>query len=296
MDKNSYLNLDIRVLNTFLIIIETGSITAAANKLNVTQSAVSHSLEKLRGIFQDELFLRAGRGIKPTPRALQIFEELKPLLSNIRALTEATDFEPSKAVINWTVAANDFQRDMLLSDFYQRVSAQIQHFSLNVIPSEIPAADLLRDDTVDLAITPMPPDATDVLQKRLFSTYSSCFYNPDRRSAPTTTEDFQQAGYVSLTFTAGKFVGAEHSLAQAIEKRVQVRVSNFSGIASFLRHSELMAIAPALMKNNLLAGFSDAPLPYEHSKLNMYMLWHQRHQKDPAHQWLRAQLMSVVEE
>lgn len=120
MDKHSYLNLDIRALNTFLIIMQTGSITAAANQLNVTQSAISHGLEKLRGIFQDELFLRAGRGIKPTPRAQQLFEELKPLLASIQSLTEAAEFVPAQANIKWTVAANDFQRDMLLPGFYQK--------------------------------------------------------------------------------------------------------------------------------------------------------------------------------
>lgn len=289
MDKNSYLNLDIRALNTFLIIIETSSITATANQLNITQSAVSHGLEKLRGIFQDELFLRAGRGIKPTPRAKQLHEELRPLLANIRALTKAADFEPAKAQINWTIAANDFQRDMLLPGFYQRVASQVKHFVLNVIPSEIPAADLLRDDAVNLAISPMPPDAPDILQKRLFTTHNHCFYDASCRSAPNTIEDFKQANYISLTFTAGKFITEENPLALAIENKVRVRVSNFAGLPGFLRGSELLTIAPLLMKNHLLAGFAETPLPYTQPKFNMYMLWHQRYQNDAAHQWLRTQ-------
>lgn len=293
MNKNSYLNLDIRALNTFLIIIETGSITATANQLNVTQSAVSHGLEKLRGIFQDELFLRAGRGIKPTPRAKQLHEDLKPLLANIKALTEIADFKPKQAKTNWTVAANDFQRDLLLPDFYQKVSQQVEHFTLNVIPSEIPAADLLRNDAVNLAISPMPPDAPDIMQKRLFSTQSHCFYDPNCRSAPTTESDFKQAEYISLTFTAGKFIAQENPTALAIENKVHVRVSNFAGLASFLRGSELLAIAPVMMKNNLLAGFAETPLPYEPPELNMYMLWHQRYQNDSTHKWLREQLLAV---
>lgn len=294
MDKSSYLNLDIRALNTFLIIMETGSITATANQLNITQSAVSHGLEKLRGIFQDELFLRAGRGIKPTPRAHLLFEELKPLLANIKALTETANFELAKAKINWTIAANDFQRDMLLPGFYQCVAKQVQHFTLNVIPSEIPATDLLRDDAVNLVISPMPPDAPDILQKRLFSTHNRCFYDATCRSAPTTEEDFQNADYISLTFTVGRQLGSiENPTALAIEDKVHIRVSNFSGLVSFLRGSELLTIAPLLMKDNLLAGFAEAPLPYEQPPFNMYMLWHQRNQNDPAHKWLRAQLLSV---
>ena len=113
---NKYLNLDVRSLHTFLVIIETGSITAAANQLNITQSAVSHGLEKLRGIFQDQLFIRAGRGIKPTPRAEQLFKELKPLLANINALTQQDVFEPADASISWTIPPMTF-REIL---FYLR--------------------------------------------------------------------------------------------------------------------------------------------------------------------------------
>ncbi len=298
MDKHSYLNLDIRALNTFLTIMETGSITATANQLNVTQSAVSHGLEKLRNIFQDELFLRAGRGIKPTPRAEQLFEELKPLLANIKALTETIDFIPDTADIHWNIASNDFQRDVILPTFYQRVAPQVQKLALNIIPSEVPTVELLRDDAVDIAISPIPPDAPDILQKRLFILqHSSCFFDASSRDAPLTLEDFQQANYISLTFMAGKHLLAEeHPIALAIEDRVVIRVSNFAGLASFLRHSELMVIAPSLMRNNLLAGFAEVPLPYTIPQLNMYMLWHQRYQKDAAHAWLRAQLLTVCAE
>lgn len=294
MDKTSYLNLDIRALHTFLTIMETGSITAAANQLNVTQSAVSHGLEKLRGIFQDELFLRAGRSIKPTPRAERLFDELKPLLANVKALTEAAEFKPETAEISWTIAANDMQRDAVLPMFYQQVAPQLKRFNLNVIPSEIPAAELLRDGLVDLVISPIPPDAPDILQKRLFTTDSSCFFDASVRSAPQTLEDFSEAKYISLTFMAGKqVVPNQHPITQSIEDNVVVRVSNFAGIASFMRGSPLLAVVPTLLKRNFLAEFSHVALPYTPPELNIYMLWHQRYQEDDAHRWLRAQLLDV---
>lgn len=294
MDKTSYLNLDIRALHTFLTIMETGSITAAANQLNVTQSAVSHGLEKLRGIFQDELFLRAGRGITPTPRAEQLFDELKPLLANIKALTEVTEFKPETAEVSWTVAANDLQRDAVLPLFYQQVAPQLKRFNLNIIPSEIPAAEQLRDGLVDLVITPIPPDAPDIMQKRLFNTDASCFFDANIRNAPQTLDDFREAHYISLTFMAGKqVVPNQHPITQAIEDNVVVRVSNFAGIASFMRGSPLLAVVPTLLKRNFLAEFDHVALPYTPPELSIYMLWHQRYQEDTAHRWLRAQLLDV---
>lgn len=292
MDQKNYLNLDIRALHTFLTIMETGSITLAAERLNVTQSAVSHGLEKLRGIFHDPLFLRAGRGIKPTPRAEQLFTELKPLLANIKALTETVDFDPATADIEWTIAANDFQRDTMLPAFYQQVAPQVKRLALNIIPSQLPSIELLRDGDVDIAISPVPPNAPDILQKRLFTTHASCFYDGSARSAPTTEEDFRQAHYIGLTFMMGKQVdSAAHSIAMATEDNIVVRVSNFSGLASFLQDSRLLAIAPILMKRTLLKEFDEVPLPYKPPALNMYMLWHQRCKNDASHAWLREQLL-----
>lgn len=294
MDKSSYLNLDMRLLNTFLVIMETQSLTAAAYQLNVSQSAVSHGLKRLRVIFGDQLFIRVGRGIKPTLRAQQLYEEFKPMLANIRVLSEATEFDPHKANISWTVAANDLQRDVLLPDFYQSVSQQVESFSLNVVPSEVPAVSLLNDDVTDLVISPLPPDAPGIMQTRLFSTGISCFYDSACRAAPTTIKDFKQAHYIGITFTAGiSFFGKDHPLASVIDKNVRVRVANFAGLASFLRGSELLVITPSLLKNTMLKGFGNVPIPDDSLQLNMYMLWHQVSHENVEHQWLRAQMLAV---
>lgn len=291
---NNYLNLDVRLLHTFLIVMETGSITATANQLNITQSAVSHGLEKLRGIFQDQLFLRAGRGITPTPRAEQLFQELKPLLANIRALTQNAEFTPAEASISWTVAANDFQRDIVLPAFYQRVSPQLKHFSLDIIPSELPATELLRNGEVDLVISPVTPDASDIMQKQLFSSTVCCFYDHNTRAAPTTTEDFLASQYISLTFMAGRRRPGEHPIMEKLEDNIIVRVSNFAGIASFMQDSELLAIVPGMLIKTALANFSQVEFPYDPPELKVYMLWHQRYQNDAAHQWLRTELLNAI--
>lgn len=287
---NKYLNLDVRSLHTFLIIMETGSITATANQLNITQSAVSHGVEKLRGIFQDQLFLRAGRGIKPTPRAEQLFKELKPLLANISALTQNTEFNPAEANIHWTVAANDFQRDVVLPAFYDRVSKQVKRFSLDVIPSEVPPTELLRNGDVDLVISPVPPDAPDILQKQLFSTTVACFYDKNVRKPPKTAEDFLESNYISLTFMAGRRRAGENPIMEKLEKNIIVRVSNFAGIASFIRGSELLAIVPEMLIKTSLANLSQTEFPFDAPKLRVYSLWHQRYQNDAEHQWLRTEL------
>lgn len=294
MPKINYLSLDLRVLYTFLIIMDTSSITASANQLNITQSAVSHSLDKLREIFQDPLFIRSGRGITPTPRAIELANELRPLLKQIEALTTPPHFNPAEAELKWVVAANDFQRDLLLPTFYQQVSKLVADFSLHIEPSEIPTVESLRDGDIDLILSPMAPDAPDVMQKRLFDSGGSCFYDASIRKAPNSEADYKNACYISLTFMAGKNAkGDVHPVVAAVDHNVKVRVPNFAGLAEFLKGTDLLAIAPSLMKNSQLKGFASVPFPYQYENLSMYMLWHQRNQLDAAHTWLRQQLIET---
>ena len=80
-------------------------------------------------------------------------------------------------------------------------------------------------------------------------------------------------------------------MMEKIEINIIVRVSNFAGIASFMRGSKLLAIVPEMLMNSSLADFNRVSLPYATPELKFYMLWHQRNQNDAAHQWLRNELL-----
>lgn len=293
---DDYLNLDVKTLRLFLTVLETGSLTATANQLNVTQSAISHALERLRQIFGDPLFIRSGRGISATPHALYLAEQLKPLLGQLKLLTQPPVFEAQQAKLEWIVAANDFQSELLLPDFYRQVIKQVADFKMTIIQSEVPSINALREKSIDLVLTPLAPDAPDIIQKRLFSDQTVCFYDANARSAPVTEADFRQSHYISLTFLSGKRMSAnESSIASDLERNVSVRVPNFSGIAGFLTNTPLLVIAPSLLHKRSLAAFDFVPLPYEPPQLSLYMLWHQRNHTNPSHIWLREQLIQCCE-
>jgi DNA-binding transcriptional LysR family regulator len=295
MKPETYLQLDAWSLHILLVIMKEGSITKAANQLDLTQSAVSHALEKLRGVFDDPLFIRAGRGIKPTPRAIEITEALQPIMQNLSALTQVPEFRPKEAVIEWRLAANDFQRDLILPEFYRVVSEQVKSFSLHIEPLEFPEIHLMREDKLDLMLSPVRPEGADIMQRKLFQDKTSCFFDASVRSAPKTEADYSEAAYIGLSFLQNKRLRdtEQNVFGHALENNTKVRVSNFSGLSSFLRGSDLLVIAPSLMRRTVLADFAEVEIPFENVALDMYMLWHKRHQKDAEHSWLREQL-SVV--
>ncbi|MBV5335636.1 LysR family transcriptional regulator, partial [bacterium] len=114
MSDFDYLSLSGRNLKAFLAVIEEGSVGGAAQRLGVTQSAVSHTLDRLREMLGDPLFVRSGRNIVPTAHALAAAEQARAVLDGMRALAGAGPFSAAGATMRLTVAANDLQRDVLL--------------------------------------------------------------------------------------------------------------------------------------------------------------------------------------
>ena len=114
MSKFDYSDLDGRLLKLLVAVVETGSITGAAHRLGVTQSAVSHLLDKLRAITGDPLFVKSGRGIVATAHAGELVAQARELLGGMERFAMSGAFDPATWATTITIAANDFQRDLLL--------------------------------------------------------------------------------------------------------------------------------------------------------------------------------------
>ena len=108
MSKIDYLNLDGNTLRTFITVFDEKSVSRAAERLGVSQSAVSHTLEKLRVIFDDPLFVREGRGIESPPRGISLRSPVESALDDLLALTDHRAFNPYVEEMEFTIAANDF--------------------------------------------------------------------------------------------------------------------------------------------------------------------------------------------
>jgi len=295
MSQFDHLDLDGHLLQLLLAVIEEGSITRAADRLGVTQSAVSHLLDKLRSIVGDPLFVKSGRGIVPTARAQALAVHARTLLDELRRFSSAVDFDPAKLSVLVTIAANDLQRDLLLPSFLRYVRSQAPGFTLRVIRSGAPTAELLRDEHCQLAITPRPPEASDILQKRLYEDSYRVFYDASQRGAPVTVEDYLAADHVTVLHEPGRSLDIDEVLAErGIRRRFVAQVPGFAGVGPFLRGSAMVATLPSLLRAYMLRDFAVAPVPVASPPTPMFMVWHRRHQADPMHRWLRQQLEIVV--
>ncbi len=295
MSRFDHLDLDPRLLQLLVAVVEERSITRAAGRLGVTQSAVSHGLERLRAIVGDAVVVKSGRGIVPTAHAEALAVRARELLEALRGFATAGTFEPARLVATVRIAANDLQRDLLLPRLFARLHDAAPGLTLHVVPSEVPSAEMLRDDGCHLVISPRPPEAGDIVHKRLFEDGYRVFYDASQRDAPSTREDYEQAEHVTVLRDAGRALDIDRVLGAAgVQRRFVVQVPDFAGVRPFVRGSRRLATLPGLLRVDLLRGLAHAPVPVACPPMPMYMVWHLRHQTDPMHQWLRRELEAVV--
>lgn len=295
MSKFDGSGLDGHLLKLLLAVLETGSITAAADRLGVTQSAVSHLLDKLRAITGDPLFVKRGRGIVPTARAEALAQPARDMLHQMQLFAQGAAFDPAAWQTELTIAANDFQRDLLLPALAARLRSAAPGVTLRIVPSGAPSAELLRSDACQLVISPRPPDGTDIVQKRLFEDQYRVFYDASVRSPPATEADYLAADHATVAYEAHRGLDLDRQLlARGVRRRFAVRVPGFAALPAFVRGTALLTTAPSLLARTALAGLASAPVPVVCPPMPMYLIWHARYQQDAAHRWLRAEVEGVV--
>ncbi len=294
--SHSHLDLDGRLLQLLLAVHEEGSVTRAAGRLSLTQSAVSHGLDKLRAIVGDPLFVKSGRGITATAQADLLARRARLLLDELRAFSVAAGFDPARLSTCFTIAANDLQRDLLLPPLLRRLRAQAPGVTLRVIPSGAPSAAMLRDEACQLIITPRPPEGSDIFQKRLFEDHYRVFFDAAQRSAPASRADYLAAEHVSVLYEPRRSLDVDQwLLARGVQRQFIATVPGLAALGPMLRGSVWIATAPSMMAHAALGDLASAPVPLATPAMPMYMVWHRRHQDNPVQRWLRTALSEVAE-
>jgi len=292
MKEIDFLALDGKSLRTFLVVLEELSVTKAAERLGVTQSAVSHTLDKLRLALGDPLFVRSGRNITATERATSLHVPVRAVLDDLKALASQRSFDPFVGELEFTIAANDFQRDLIFPSLIKELRSEGVDISFRFIPARIPSTGLLRQGHCQLMITPFPPDGPDIFQKRLFDDEDRCFFDANVRAAPESISDFMAADYIDVDFKEDG-LGLK-KLAGDKGFKSKITVPNFSDTAVYLKNSDMLTVQLSLMSRTHLQQFSSVAIPFGGVSLSMFMVWHKRDHIDPASQWLRKKIESRI--
>jgi len=288
MNEIDHLSLDGHLLHLLVTVTELQSVSRAAEQLNLTQSAVSHQIERLRRLLGHPLFVKSGRGIMPTAHAQALASQAKALLNDMQRFTRPVVFDPGQLQRTLTIAANDLQRDLLLPALLQRLRSQAPEIRLRVLPSDVPSADILRGQAVELVISPRLPDTSDIKHRRLFSDSYRVFYDPKVRRPPRSLRQYLQSEHVAVVHTTQQRLELDELLLRkGMDRDFAVTLSSFGGVPGFILGTDRLATLPGRLRQGLLRGLGDAAPPFPTPDMPMYAAWHIRHQDDPVHRWLR---------
>ena len=295
MSKFDYLGLDGNALTTFLTVLEESSVSRAAERLGVTQSAVSHTLEKLRGIFGDPLFVRAGRGIESTAKARALQASVESVLDDLKSLTDHREFDPLVEPMEFTIAANDFPIQLIFPKLLRDLSEEGIQLRVRFIPSGIPSVSVLRASRYRLLITPTPPSDPELEKCSLIQSKMEIFYDSTVRKPPKTKKQFAESNYVEVRFSDTEAsLMALPTFDPSTMKPPVISVPNFGSLAPMIKGTDRITTQLAVMKLGLLNELDSTPLLFKTGMLDLFLIWHRREHDDPAHRWLRQRIVGTV--
>ena len=281
---------DLNLLVTLDVLLAEGSVARAAQRLRLSPSAMSRALARLRDATGDPLLVRAGRGLVPTPRALELRERVGHLVQDAEAvLRPAEKLDLKQLVRTFTLRASDGFVENFGPDLIARVAKEAPGVRLRFVPKPDKDSAPLRDATVDLE-TGVIGETTGP-EVRAQALFRDRFVGAVRAGHPlcrgkVTPSRYAAAKHV-LVSRRGTDKGPIDEVLEPLQREIATIVGGFSAALALARASDLVATIPERQTGNLRAGMHSFPLPVVTPEITVCLLWHPRLDADAAHRWLR---------
>jgi DNA-binding transcriptional LysR family regulator len=283
---------DLNLLHTLDVLLSEGSVTHAARKLQLSPSAMSRALARLRLVTGDQLLVRAGRGLVPTVRAIEIREEVAALVNDAHALLRPTvRLNLSTLERTFTLRSSDGFAETFGPLLIRKVRDEAPGIRLRFVRKLDKDSAGLRDGTFDLE-TGVVDEAIgpEVRAQALFSDRYVGVVRGDHplRSLIMTAELYSQWDHVAA-WRHGMNLGVidDALLERSRKRKVVASVDGFSAALALARGTDLIATVPEHHTVGLRGGMHSFPVPLPAYDFTISLLWHPRLDGDPAHRWLR---------
>jgi len=289
---------DFNLLVTLDVLLAEGSVARAARRLRLSPSAMSRSLARLRETTGDPLLVRAGRGLVPTPRALELRERVSGLVQDVGAV-----LRPARK-INLRRLARTFtlrNRDGFVENFgpalIARVAAEAPLVRLCFVQKSDKESAALRDGSVDLETAVVV--STTGPELRAQALFRDRFIGVVRAGHALTRGRITPPRYAGGRHITVSRRGLEKGPIDealkpfGLEREIATVVDGFSAALALARGSDLIASVPERQTGNLRAGMHGFPLPIPSPEITISLLWHPRMEADPAHRWLRRLVLET---
>jgi DNA-binding transcriptional LysR family regulator len=297
------MKFDLNLLPVFVTLMEERNVTRAAERLGITQPALSNALARLRVVMRDQLFVRERYGIQPT----QMAQELAPVIE--AALTQIDDvilgqqeFDPARAERLLTIAPNSYVEFALVPAVVARLREVAPGIKLRLTPygNDLIEAGVMSGTTA-LALGRIvdPPD--NMVVQHLMDDGLACVVRADHPEIhdSISREQYERLKHVNVLPPGRMRVGLFQALEQqGLTRDVAVSVTHFLAVPEMIAVTDYCSTLPSLICRRLARDLrlKVVPAPVDLGTFPVEMAWHVRYRHDPAHRWLRSLIGIVAKE
>jgi DNA-binding transcriptional LysR family regulator len=305
----NFRTLDLNLLRVFDAVMAERNLTRAAERLSLTQPAVSNALKRLRDSVGEELLTRIPHGVKPTARAEALWPEVRVALEQLQAAFEPSRFDPQFDGATFRIAMSDGTAVVLMPPLIEHVERTGALVNLRVLPLvERDPRPLLASGDADAAVGYFPEAVARMLdqgpadslrRERLYDSGYVCVMRKDHPLAGTalTLDAFCDAHHLLMSLSGQAHGAVEHALAAlGRARRIVATVNQYHTAGRIVVHSNLLTVLPTSLVAT--TGFADRlevrALPFAVDALHIDLLWHLRNDAAPAQRWLRRRLAGAA--
>ncbi|WAP69801.1 LysR family transcriptional regulator [Jiella pelagia] len=296
MANDLHLKTDFHALKVLLHVHDLGSITAAADQLGMSQSSVSYTIDRLREVFGDPLFVRLGRAIAPTVRCEAAAAGARQLLGQYEDLVTPVAFDPATSTETFVLSCNFLERSILLAPLVRHLQRAAPRARLHVISAEGEGMEQLRSAACDVVVSPVAADTAGLYSERLLSEKYACFISHHSR---WTTERLDLESYIRAEHIEVRpapnwrpyFHTALDRLGMTTTPRVVV--SSFGEIDRAIDGTDLILTASEGFKRSFSPRITCVRAPFD-CTFSIHMAWAGRTHRSGAHLWFRQVLRDIM--
>ena len=293
--------LDLNLLVALDAMLTERNVSRSADRMHMTQSAMSNALNRLRGYFDDDLLVPMGRGMELTPRAEFLRSAVRDVLVRIEAsITTKPMFDPAHSDRKFRIFVSDYTMGTLIPHMLALAHRQSKSVRFDLLPQVAQPQRALEQGEADLLIIPTDFCSPDHPAENLFSERFLCIAWSEGRYAtgPLTLDDYGRAGHVIMQPPGGAPSFETSTIRRlGIERRTEVSTFSFAGIPPLIVGTDRLATVHAQIAGQASLNLPLAvhEPPFEIPAMQQAMQWHRHRTQDPGLIWLRELLAASAE-
>lgn len=294
-------SVDLNLLPVLEAIYVERNLTRAAERVGLSQPAMSNALSRLRGILDDDLFVRQGRTMQPTPKARQVALAVQEALDILRkGLTAQSSFALDENR-TFRICGSEHVEYVIAPAMVRILEDHIANIKLHVLkPTPGQELSLLKSGEADLVVDYERPDSSELVSQELYSDQLICLMRQDHPFVgdELTIEDFGNMMHVVPEVAVNRFFLDVYLRSKGVARDVVVRAPSVISMPSVVENSDIVCTMSEIIAEQVAgrAGFRSYSAPLPDTTFPIFMIWHKSRDSDPANIWLRDKVKSIFGE